>query len=65
MRLDEGRNRSGCGRKKRVGWLVLERLGEEVPQDLLDLTPKENMNSIFHNSALAVKKMKFVSFLGK
>lgn len=56
---------SGCGRKERVGWLVLEGLGEETPEDLLDLTPKENMNSIFHNSAVAVRKMIFVSFLSK
>lgn len=34
-------------------------------EDLLDLTPKENMNNVFHNSALAVKKMKFVSFVSK
>ena len=56
---------SGCGRKERVGWLVLEGLGEETPEDLLDLTPKENTNNVFHNSALAVKKMTFVSFRSK
>ena len=44
---------------------MLEGLGEETPEDLLDLTPKENTNNVFHNSALAVKKMTFVSFRSK
>lgn len=39
MRQEEGRN----GKRLRVGWPVLEALGEETPEDLLDLTPKENM----------------------
>jgi len=56
---------NGCGRKERVGWLVLEGLREEAPENLLGLTPKESMNEVFHNSALAVKKMKFASFLSK
>lgn len=56
---------SGRGRKERVGWLVWEGLGEETPEGLLDLTPKENMSSIFHNCAVAVRKMMFVLFLSK
>lgn len=65
MGLDEGRNGNGCGRKARVGWLVLEALGEEIHEDVPDLTPKHSMSNAFHNSALAGKKTKFVSFLSK
>lgn len=38
---------------------MLEGLGGETSEDLLDLMPREGMDTVCRNSAVAVKKMKF------